>query len=144
MESFESGDGHVVVRLDRGDMALESIEQACETHDIDTGVVVSGIGTFSNLNIHYVDRTDLPEDQADRNVSLELDGSWEITNIGGIIADGEPHLHVTGFDGERTVGGHLEHGCEVNVLGEFTVRKLEGLSLTRRPGAHGVSQLQRH
>jgi predicted DNA-binding protein with PD1-like motif len=141
MESFESDDGHVVVRLDRGDMALESIEAACEDHDVDTGAVVSGIGTFSNLNIHYVDRTDLPEDQADRNVDLELEGSWEVTNVGGAIADGEPHLHVTAFNGERTVGGHLEAGCEVNVLGEFTIRKFDGLSLTREPGAHNVSQL---
>ncbi|WP_435361746.1 PPC domain-containing DNA-binding protein [Haloarchaeobius sp. DFWS5] len=143
MESFESEDGHVVVRLDRGDMALESLEQACADHDVDTGAVVSGIGTFSNLNIHYVNRTDLPETQADRNVTLELDGSWEVTNVGGAIADGEPHLHVTAFNGERTVGGHLEDGCEVNVLGEFTIRKFEGLSLTREPSEHNVSQLTR-
>ena len=143
MESFESDDGHVVVRLDRGDMALESIREACATHDLDTGAVVSGIGTFSNLNIHYVNRTDLPDEQADRNVDLELDGSWEVTDVGGVIADGEPHLHVTAFDGERTLGGHLEDGCEVNVLGEFTLRAFEGLSLTRREGEHGVSQLTR-
>lgn len=141
METFESDDGHVVVRLDRGDLALESIRTACETHDVDTGAVVSGIGTFSNLNIHYVNRTDLPDEQADRNVTLELDGSWEITNVGGLIADGEPHLHVTGFDGDRTVGGHLEAGCEVNVLGEFTIKKFDGLSLVRRPGEHNISQL---
>lgn len=142
METFES-DGHVIVRLDRGDLALESITDACEKHDVDTGVVVSGIGTFSNLNVHYVNRTDLPEDKADRNVSLTLDGSWEVTNVGGIVADGEPHLHVTAFDGERMVGGHLESGCEVNVLGEFTIRKLDDISLHRRPGENAVSQLQR-
>ncbi|WP_224338076.1 PPC domain-containing DNA-binding protein [Haloprofundus halobius] len=143
METFESDDGHVIVRLDRGDLALESLTEACEEHDVDTGVVVSGIGTFSNLNIHYVNRADLPEEKADRNVDLELNGSWEVTNVGGVVADGEPHLHVTAFDGERTVGGHLEAGCEVNVLGEFTIRKLDGLSLHRRPGTHGISQLRR-
>lgn len=143
METFESDDGHVVVRLDRGDLALESLTEACEAHDVDTGVVVSGIGTFSNLNIHYVNRTDLPDDQEDRNVDVELEGAWEVTNVGGVVADGEPHLHVTAFDGERTVGGHLETGCEVNVLGEFTVRKLDGLSLHREPGDGNVSQLRR-
>lgn len=141
MESFESDDGHVIVRLDRGDMALESLVDACADHDVDTGAVVSDIGTFSNLNIHYVDRTDLPEEQADRNVDLELEGPWEVIDIGGVIADGEPHLHVTAFNGERTVGGHLEEGCEVNVLGEFTIRKIDGLSLIREPGEHNVSQL---
>ncbi|WP_137685530.1 PPC domain-containing DNA-binding protein [Haloarcula mannanilytica] len=143
METFESDDGYVIVRLDRGDLALESIETACDRHNVDTGAVVSGIGTFSNLNIHYVDRTDLPADRTERNVTLELDGAWEITDVGGVIADGEPHLHVTGFNGDRTVGGHLEAGCEVNVLGEFTIRKIDGLSLTRDPNDHGVSQLTR-
>lgn len=141
MESFESSDGHVIVRLDRGDMALESIERACEEHAVDTGAVVTGIGTFSTLNIHYVDRTDLPDDQSDRNVDLELEGAWELTEINGVIANGEPHLHVTAFDGDRTVGGHLEPGCEVNVLGEITIRKIEGLSLERSTGEQNVSQL---
>ena len=141
METFEGDDGYVVVRCDPGDLALESIRTACVNHDVDTGAVVSGIGTFSNLNIHYVDRTDLPEEKADRNVTLELDGSWEINSIGGVIADGDPHLHVTGFNGERTVAGHLEEGCEVNVLGEFTIVAFDGLSLTRERGEHNISQL---
>lgn len=143
MESFESDDGHVIVRLDRGDMALESIERACTAHTVDTGAVVTGIGTFSTLNIHYVDRTDLPDEQTERNVDLELQGAWEVTDINGVIADGEPHLHVTAFDGERTVGGHLEAGCEINVLGEVTIRKLPGLSLERQPDEQGVSRLTR-
>ncbi len=142
MDTFESDDGHVVVRLDRGDLALESLTEACETHEIDAGVVVSGIATFSNLNVHYVNRTDLPENQADRNVDLELSGSWEVTNVNGVVADGEPHLHVTAFDGDRTVGGHLEEGSEVNVLGEFTIREMEVLDLERRPDDHGVSKLR--
>lgn len=142
MESFEADDGHVVVRLDPGDLALESLRAACEERNVDTGAVVSGIGTFSNLNVHYVDRTDLPE-KDERSVTLELDGAWEINSVGGVIADGEPHLHVTGFNGERTVAGHLEEGCEVNVLGEFALRRFEGLSLARESGAHDISQLTR-
>ncbi|WP_424005178.1 PPC domain-containing DNA-binding protein (plasmid) [Haloarcula salina] len=143
METFESSDGYVIVRLDRGDMALEGIQAACEQRDVDTGVVVSGVGTFSTLNIHYVDRTDLPEDPSDRTVDCTLQGAWEITDVGGVIADGEPHLHVTGFDGDRTVGGHLEEGCEVNVLSEFTIRRLDDLALTRSADDHGVSRLTR-
>lgn len=143
MDTFATADGYVVVRLDPGDLALESIRAACETHDIDTGAVVSGIATFSNLSIHYVNRTDLPSEKADRNVTLELEGSWEINSVGGVIADGEPHLHVTGFNGDRTVAGHLENGCEVNVLGEFTLRTFEGIELTRTPDENNVSRLTR-
>lgn len=143
METFESDGGDVVVRLDRGDMVLESLERACEDHGLDTGAVVSGIGTLSTLNVHYVDRTDLPEDRGDRTVTLELEGAWEVTGVEGVVADGDPHLHVTAYDGDRTVGGHLEHGCEVNVLGEFAIQRFEGLSLVREPGDRGVSQLRR-
>lgn len=143
MDTFETSDGYVVVRLDRGDLVLESLETACANHGIDTGVVVSGIATFSTLHIHYVNRTDLPTEQEDRNVTMELSGSWEINSVGGVIADGEPHLHVTGFDGDRTVVGHLEAGCTVNVLGEFTIRAFDDLSLIRKPDENGVSCLQR-
>lgn len=143
MDTFEANDGYIIVRLDPGDLALESIRTACENHAIDTGTVVSGIGTLSNLTIHYVNRTDRPAEKDDRNVTLELDGSWEINSVGGVIADGDPHLHVTGFNGERTVAGHLEPGCEINVLGEFTIRAFEDLSLTRQPDSHEVSRLRR-
>ncbi|MFB6120755.1 MAG: PPC domain-containing DNA-binding protein [Halobacteriaceae archaeon] len=143
MESFASDDGHVVVRLDPGDDALESLRAACDDHGVETGAVVTGIGTFRHLSIHYVHTDEFPEDQSERNTDLELDGAWEVTNVNGVIADGEPHLHVTAFDGDRTVGGHLEEGCEVHLLGEFTIRRIEGLDLTRRPGEKNVSQLQR-
>lgn len=142
MEHFEADDGHVIVRLDPGDPALESIEAAIEERGVETGAVVTGIGTFRNLNIHYVHTAEFPEDQAERNTDLELEGAWEVTNVQGIIADGEPHLHVTAFDGERTVGGHLEEGCITHILGEFTIRPFEGIDLVRRPGEKNVSQLQ--
>lgn len=142
MKSFATDD-HVVVKLEPDDQALEAIRRACDDHDIDTGAVVSGIGTFKNLEIHYVHTTDFPEDQAERNTTLSLDGAWEITNIQGIVADSDPHLHVTAFDGERTVGGHLEEGCTVHLLGEVLIEHVPGLELTRRPEEKNVSRLQR-
>lgn len=143
MRSFESKDGFVVVRLDPGDDALGAIRAACEERDIDTGAVLTGIGTFNRLAIHYVHTTDFPEDRSDRNTTIVDDGAWEVTNLQGVVADGEPHLHVTAFDGERTVGGHLEEGCFVHLLGEVTIRRFDGLELTRRPDERNVSRLKR-
>lgn len=142
MRSFESDDGYVIVRLDPDDDALVAIRDACDEHDVDTGAVVTGIGTFKRLSIHYVHTAEFPEDQSERNTDLDLEGAWEVTNVQGVVADGEPHLHVTAFDGERTVGGHLEEGCIVHVLGEFTIRKIDGLELTRRPDERNVSRLE--
>lgn len=143
MRSFESDDGHVIVRLDPDDDALRAIREACDRHEVDTGAVVTGIGTFKRLRIHYVHTTEFPKNRSDRNTDLDLEGAWEVTNVQGAIADGEPHLHVTAFDGERTVGGHLEEGCLVHVLGEITIRKIEGVALTRRPDERNVSRLER-
>ena len=142
MKTFESDDRHVYLRLDPGDLALESIKEACDDHDIDSGVIVSGIGTFRNLNIHYVPTTDFPEDKSERNEFLELEGSWEVGTIDGAIADGDPHLHVVAYNGDETVAGHLEDACEVHLLGEIVIRKIEDLELTRRPGEKNVGRLQ--
>jgi predicted DNA-binding protein with PD1-like motif len=141
MDSFESDDGYVIVQLEPGDLVLESLREAIDDHDIDTGAVVSGIGTLSNFNFHYVHTTDISDPDA-RNTQVEREGAWEVTNVEGVIADGEPHLHVSAYDGEETVGGHLEEGNEINVLGEFTIRKIEGLDLTReKTGELRISQL---
>ena len=142
METFESDDGHVFLKLTPGDYALESIREACEKHEVDTGVVVSGIGTFKNLNYHYVPTTDFPEDRMERNEFFELDGAWEVGTIDGAIADGEPHLHIVAHNGDRTVAGHMEEGNEVHLLGEIVIKKVEGLELTRRTEEKNTTRLQ--
>lgn len=141
MESFKSND-HLVVRLDPGDLVLESLREAIDEHDVDTGAVVSGIGTFSNFNFHYVHTNDISDPDA-RNTQVEREGAWEVTNVEGVIADGEPHLHVSAYNGEETVGGHLEEDNEVNVLAEFLIAETPGLELTREVGAGDlrISQL---
>lgn len=141
MESFAS-DGYLVVRLDPGDLVLESLREAIDDHGVDTGAVVSGIGTLSNFNFHYVHTTDISDPDA-RNTMVEREGAWEVTNVEGVIADGEPHLHVSAYNGEETVGGHLEEGNEVNVLAEFLITEAGGLELTRETGAGDlrISQL---
>lgn len=143
MRSFPAEDGHVIVRLDRGDLVLESIREACREHDIDTGAVVSAIGTLRNLRVHYLHTDDLEQSREERNTIVHDEGCWEIAGIDGIIADGEPHLHVTAWDGARAIAGHLEEGNEVNALGEILIRAFEDVRLTREPNALGVSMLER-
>ena len=141
MHTFESESGHVVVSLETGDLFLESIQTVCEDHDIETGYVASAIGTLRNLNVHYLTTDDLTASRDERNTVLELDGCWEVSGVNGVIAAGDPHLHVTADDGERTVAGHLEDGCEINALGEVVIRRLEDLDLERTPNEFGVSIL---
>ena len=52
---IEEGNGKkVIIRLDSGDMLLESIEQVIAEADIKNGAVVSGIGTLSDLSLIHI------------------------------------------------------------------------------------------
>lgn len=148
MRTFEGAD-NVVVQLQPGDLALESIEAAIEEHDIDTGMVVSGIGSLTNLHIHYVVTYEefpaFPEESDDIDEYLDEEGAWEIGSLQGMIADGEPHLHINAFEAEsdRMVAGHLEPGSEVHALMEIVIQRLDGVDLQREPEEMGIPMLDR-
>lgn len=142
MQSYETTDGHVIIQLERGDYVLESITEACQEHDLTDGAVVSAIGTLRNLRVHILHTDDLAQDRSERNTIIERDGCWEISGIQGLVANGDPHLHVTAWDGEETIAGHLEERNEINALGEICVMRLRGVSLDRSPNEFGVSVLE--
>ncbi|WP_204960074.1 PPC domain-containing DNA-binding protein [Salinigranum salinum] len=130
--------------LEPGDLVLESIREACDEYEVDTGVVVSGIGTLRNLNFHYVPTDEMPKEQKWRNETHKLLGAWEVGTIDGMIANGEPHLHLVAYNGDRTVAGHLEEGNVAHLLGEIVIRPIEGLELERRSdeNEYNISQLK--
>lgn len=148
MRSFEGDDGHVILQLQPGDRALESIEETIDEHGIDTGVVVSGIGSLNELHVHYVvpyeEFPEFPEENDDVDEYLHEEGAWEVGSLQGAIADGEPHLHITAFDAEsgRMIAGHLEPDSVVHALMEIVIRPIEGPELARRPEEMGIPMLQ--
>ena len=102
----------VVISLGPGDKIAESLEIICKELDIHTGVITSGIGSFSEVFYQYggKDITDTEKK--------------EILNLSGIIADYKPHLHISmiGFDGTVT-GGHFYEGT-IYTVAEITIQKL--------------------
>lgn len=148
MRTFEGSDGHIVVQLQPGDRALESIEEAIDKHDIDTGYVASGIGSLTQLHVHYVVPYDefpaFPEENEDVDEFIKEERAWEVGSLQGAIADGEPHLHITAFDAEsgRMLAGHLEPDSIVHALMEIVIRPIDGLELTRRPEEMDIPMLQ--
>jgi hypothetical protein len=57
----------------------------------------------------------------------------ELLSVNGIIADGEPHLHVVVSSGRDEVyAGHLEEKSEVAYLAEIAILKSNDLNLIRR------------
>lgn len=52
--------------------------------------------------------------------------------MNGLVAEGEPHVHVTLSTQEGAYGGHMEDGCIAYVLCEIYVAEVEGAELSRK------------
>lgn len=123
----------VVVRLNYGDDLLEALAVICQEADIRNGVVLTGIGSL-RLSAYYVIRKDSTYPPTDLHHE-RLEEPVEILNLNGVIADYEPHLHITLSRREHAFGGHVEPGCVVHTLCELTIGRLEGVTLKRVPDA---------
>jgi len=118
----------IAVGIQPGEMLLESVESAVKEHDIQNGVVVSGIATLKVANMHHIIHDRFPPE--DRFFTIEK--PLEVSNISGIIANGQPHLHITvGYRDEWSVAGHLEPGSEVLYLAELVILKFNSIQLER-------------
>jgi hypothetical protein len=121
--------GVVFVVLENGEKLLESIRAAAKQADVHSGVLISGIGSLQKGRVHTVGSNDLPP----KEDFYDLPGPLEITNYTGIIADYQPHVHITLMDAScKLYGGHLEEGCEVLTLAEFSILRTPDVRLTRR------------
>lgn len=129
-----------VLRLDRGDLLLESIQDAIKKHDIQDGAVMTAAGSLQECTFHGVSSlADKPEDKF-----TTRKGPMEILNINGIIAAGDPHLHMTLSSPEGAAfGGHLEKGCKVLYRAEITLSKFSGSRLERKTNKAGVGVLSK-
>lgn len=128
------------VRLDRGDLLLESITEIIRKYNIQDGAVMTAAGSLSECTYHGV--SSLAEKPVDKFTTRK--GPMEILNINGIIAAGEPHLHMTLADPSGPAfGGHLENGCKVLYRAELTVAKFSGVKVARLPNKAGVPTMQK-
>jgi predicted DNA-binding protein with PD1-like motif len=126
------------VLLDRDALLLESIDSVIKQKDIRDGEVLVTAGSVQECTYHYVASIETKP----KNVYKTVKGPYEILNAGGIIAGGEPHIHITlSHEGKAGVGGHLEKGCRVLYLAEVTIFKYSGPALTRKANENGISLL---
>jgi predicted DNA-binding protein with PD1-like motif len=127
------------VLLDRNALLLESITDVIKQKNIQDGQVLVTAGSVQECTYHYVTSTALKAVNAYRTVK----GPFEILSAGGIIAAGEPHLHITlSSPDQGAFGGHLEKGCRVLYLAEVTIVKYVGPPLFRKKNENGISLLQ--
>ena len=115
-----------------GEMLLESIQAAIQSQGISNGAVVSGIGTLKTCRMHYVEHTHFPP----QDHIFELSKPLELLSVSGLIADGEPHLHIVVSCGEDEVyGGHLHEGSEVLYLAEIAILVFNDHQMVRQEDA---------
>jgi predicted DNA-binding protein with PD1-like motif len=127
------------VLLDRDALLLESIRDVIKQKDIQDGQVFVSAGSVQECTYHYVKSAA----QKPVNGYTTFKGAAEILNAGGMIAAGEPHIHITlSTPAKGAFGGHLENGCRVLYLAEVTIVKYSGASLIRKDNANGVPLLQ--
>ena len=128
------------MRLDRGELLLETILDAIQKHNIQDGAVLSAAGSLQECTFHGVKSLAAKPEQ----LYTTKRGPMEILNVNGIIAAGEPHLHMTLSSPEGgAFGGHLEKGCKVLYRAELTIAKFSGTPLARKPNAEGVPVMQK-
>ncbi|MEZ5353648.1 MAG: DNA-binding protein [Bryobacteraceae bacterium] len=127
------------IRLDRGDLLLETIQGAIDKHGIADGAVVTAAGSLQECTFHAVKSVaEKPEEQF-----TTRKGPMEILNVNGLIAAGEPHLHMTLSSPDGSAfGGHLEKGCKVLYRAEITIVRFAGTALARKLNKEGVPMLQ--
>jgi predicted DNA-binding protein with PD1-like motif len=140
MDSWGAGLGRIVVlRGDRGEDLLETIETTARGNHVANGVIISAIGTLENCRIHRVTSKKLPPEEE----YVDIDGPLEINSVSGVIANGRLHAHISVSNGKGTYGGHLELGSRILYLAEIVVAEITGVSFNRVPDmATGLSLLR--
>jgi uncharacterized protein len=127
------------IRLDRGDLLLETIDKTILEYGIQDDAVLTAAGSLQECTFHRVKSLAEKPEQEFTTVKEPM----EILSIDGLIASGEAHLHMTLSAAKGAFGGHLEKGCRVLYRAELTVAKFSGMPLARKPNKNGVPVLQR-
>ena len=133
----EAGSRIITVSLKRGEMLLEGVQEAIDKAGVRDAVVLSCIGTLSQMTWHRVTTLDMQPKEEYPTVR----GPLELCAVQGLVAEGKPHFHIVCSDKDGTYAGHLEPGCEVLYLAEIVLMELAGRPLRRVRDENGLNLL---
>jgi len=114
----------IIIRLDPEEDLLNGLNKIIKEENIKSGVVISGVGSLKKCRFHQVDAGNPPVLIGRKQKFIEISGSIEVSSLQGVIADGEPHLHITIGEGDKTYSGHLETGSIVFILFELVILRI--------------------
>jgi len=106
----------IAVRLKENDDLRQSIEDICLKNNIDTAVILSGVGCLKHYKVRLAKAIDY----------FESDEDYEIVSLTGTVSKGNSHIHISVSDEKgNCFGGHLEKGCIINTTCELVLGILE-------------------
>lgn len=117
---------HVIIKLDDGEDLFKTLAEVIDKHEIDTGLVLSGIGMLRDFEIGFYNGTEyLKERFADPMELLSMHGSIASS------VESRIHIHVGLANNEHKVfGGHL-FSAKVCMLNEILLLKLDEITQKR-------------
>jgi len=127
MQTKEKGN-LIFIRLFPGENVHSKLIEACKKHEVETAVVLSGIGQLKQFQLGYFKQKGnyVPQDFAKPHELLSLAGN--ISDQGG---EYNLHLHVVlGDEDKSVIGGHLLKG-KVEVTNEIVLLRTD-LKITRK------------
>jgi hypothetical protein len=116
----------VLLRLNPGDDILLSLRQAVQDHEINTGLILFGIGSSTGYHLHVVKTTNLPPG----NLFFKDAGPYDILSLNGFVIDGRVHAHITLSTAEKVMGGHLEEGTQTLTFCLVVLAETPGVDLS--------------
>ncbi|GAB1821040.1 PPC domain-containing DNA-binding protein [Herbidospora sp. RD11066] len=109
----ESSD--IFIRIDPGELMIQSLARAAREMHVTTGVLLSGVGMFEQVTLGYFNATD------DEYIQTKYEGIYDVSSIAGNISQRRelivPHIHAIFNDASHsTLSGHvIEATCHVTM-----------------------------
>ncbi len=129
--SFRKERNFIVFRFEDGKDVIESLKRVAKEHQIQSGVILSGIGMLRDFEISFYSREKMGY------VTNKFHEPVELLSFSGNISmrNNEPffHLHVAlAKEDISAIGGHLKKATVHNTL-EGVIMRLSEMKLTRDP-----------
>ena len=108
----------LVLRFKNQTDLLAGLEKSVKDQKIKNAVILSGIGSVRNYQVHSVSNRDFPS----KNVFIkDATSPADIVSVNGYIVNGEVHAHMTMTDGDKAFGGHIEPDTNIFTFAAITL-----------------------
>ena len=105
---------------------LAGIEKIVKEQKIKNAVILSGIGSVRDYQVHSVSNREFPS----KNTFVKDPSTpADIVSVNGYVVNGEVHAHMTMTDPDKAFGGHIEPDTHVFTFAAIT---LGGIRRQRR------------